>query len=129
MEFSPIAPRPAPTPLSGPAAAIPDPTALSAPAETNRPVWASASVDAAKEQKGFEPLDTFAVGDNDHIPVPPEPPRKETVLAIMADATHNGEQDETAAPQASPPAATDAMAAARQEIEAGPYNPTVDIRR
>ncbi|MBY4892549.1 hypothetical protein KUL25_07205 [Rhodobacteraceae bacterium N5(2021)] len=130
----------------------PAPGALSTRAETARPVLAAARADTARMsgQDGFQPLDTFEVGDNDHVPVPPEPPRESTVLAMIASAaefeapTDTGADTDTdadtgaARPQvtqdASPRAATvegqrDTLATNLRDIEAGPSNPTVDIRR
>ncbi|OAN84304.1 hypothetical protein A8B78_07510 [Jannaschia sp. EhC01] len=124
----------------------PAPGALSTRAETARPVLAAARADTARMsgQDGFQPLDTFEVGDNDHVPVPPEPPRESTVLAMIASAaefeapTDAETETDAARPQetqdASPRAATgegqrDTLATNLRDIEAGPSNPTVDIRR
>lgn len=124
MEYSNLPPRAEPAAFSAAAIQRQAPDALSTQADTARPVLAAAKSDAARATApdDFQPLDTFEVGDNDHVPVPPEPPRKATVLALIADAA-----EVEAAPDPAPIQA--ALTASLRDIEAGPDNPTVDIRR
>lgn len=123
MEFSNLPPRVEPAALSGDVASKQPQNALSTAAETARPVLAAeaAADTTASKNDGFHPLDTFEVGDNDYVPVPPEPPRKATVLAVMADAPLL--EPVEAAPSPEP------LVEALRDIDTGPVNPTVDIRR
>ncbi|HID68177.1 MAG TPA: hypothetical protein EYP31_07970 [Roseibacterium sp.] len=92
--------------------------------ETARPVLAAEKVDKSSLsiREDFRPLDTYEVGDNDHVPVPPEPPREADVLAIIADAPEAADLDE-------PPDTAEALPHLLRAIDDGPANPTVDIRR
>lgn len=124
MEFSSIVPKAdhGAQPVAAPDR--PAPQAMSTAAETDRPVLAAAKSDTTRGATGeeFQPLDTFEVGDNDHIPVPPEPPRKETVLAVIASAAEADIADTVAS-------SADSLADTLRNIDTGPDNPTVDIRR
>lgn len=136
MEYSNLTPRTEPAALNSSLAAKQAPGTMSTRAETARPVLAAevAGQSSATKGDGFQPLDTFVVGDNDYVPVPPEPPRQATVLAVIADAIDEAEAakasdaEEASAPD-TPPAPTDPLSDALRTIEAGPDNPTVDIRR
>lgn len=88
---------------------------------------------------GIAPLHMVQVGDNDDIPVPPEPPRDRAVSAAMPMPEPVPEQmpepvpEQQAAPEmppAEPPAlrAEPEIAQSLRQIEDGPSNPTVDIR-
>lgn len=122
MEFTPLPPRAEPAAQAAAPAQRQAPDAVSSVPETTRPVVAAEksepTSDAAQER--FQPLDIYEVGDNDRMPVPPEPPRQSTVLAVMADAPP---LEDTAEPPAKP------IEQALQAIDQGPSNPTVDIRR
>ncbi|GAB5445652.1 hypothetical protein [Gymnodinialimonas sp.] len=122
MEFSNLPPRAEPAVLGTAAVQRQTPDALSTPADTARPVLAAAKADETRTAPtdDFQPLDTFEVGDNDHVPVPPEPPREATVLALIASDTSD---------EPEPAPAPEALSASLRDIEAGPENPTVDIRR
>ena len=124
MELSSLSPRAEPATPTAAAADRPAPHVLSTAAETARPVLAAAKADPAngRMEQEFQPLDTFEVGDNDHVPVPPEPPREETVRAIMAH-TQDADVEDAA------PIREEALETALRDIEDGPENPTVDIRR
>ncbi|QXT38084.1 hypothetical protein [Gymnodinialimonas ceratoperidinii] len=123
MEYSSLVPRTEPAGLPASTSQNFAPSALSTAAETARPVLAVAKTDAADAKTGeeFQPLDTFEVGDNDHVPVPPEPPREATVRAIIADAPEIEEVEEPADPE-------DPIAATLRDMEADSKTPTVDVR-
>lgn len=123
MEFTNTPPRSEPAAFTIPIAQRQAPEAVSATPETARPVLAADTADAASGAKGetFQPLDMYEVGDNDRMPVPPEPPRESTVRAVMADAPPVAE-DEAPEPPKEP------MVDTLRAINDGPSNPTVDIR-
>ena len=80
---------------------------------------------------GIAPLDMFAVGDNDDVPLPPEPPRDLATqvepwqpVAEDAEAPHTA-SDDTDAPQHLQPD----LARAVQALDGEEVTPTVDIRR
>lgn len=153
MDYSNLPLRAEPVALSGNAAASLAPAAMSTQAETARPVLAAEAArdPTALKSQTMQPLDTFKVGDSDYVPVPPEPPREATVLAIIAnapkldmpapevpapDATLSEVQAETPSPdppnqgaesQAGP--AAEPLTQSLQTIVSGPENSTVDIRR
>ena len=130
---------------------------MSTRAETARPVLAAEAArdPTALKSQTMQPLDTFKVGDSDYVPVPPEPPREATVLAIIANAqtldlpgpdapalqaaqSEDLREARSEAPSpdppdqsAEPPAAPTAepLTQTLQTIVSGPENSTVDIRR
>ncbi len=127
------------TQTSQPAARVAQ-DAVSVRPETSRPVMGASEADKPTPGRSseFQPLDVVQVGDNDDIPVPPEPPRESAVLAIIAaaqepddgpgaeaDAKAEEKGSDAAAPADSP---TTAIPALLKDIEDGPVNPTVDIR-
>ncbi len=123
MDFPIQAPRTDPAALSNAVLQRPAPDQISLKPETARPVMSADTASAASTtaREKFQPLDVYEVGDNDRMPIPPEPPRESAVLAVMANA--------------SPPAGVadtqpskDPMAVSLRDIEDGPTNPTVDIR-
>lgn len=124
MDFPIQAPRTDATALSYSPLQRPLPEAVSTAPETARPVLAAERSGAASGTKGesFQPLDMYEVGDNDRMPVPPEPPRTAAVLAIMADAPPVTDVKGPVPPQSDP------MADTLRVIDKGPANPTVDIR-
>ena len=123
MDFPIQAPRTDPVALSNAILQRPTPDQISTKPETARPVVAAEQTDAAAGTKGkeFQPLDMYEVGDNDRMPVPPEPPRKAAVLAVIANAPPAAEPEEVEP-------APDPMTTALREIDEGPANPTVDMR-
>lgn len=124
MEYSSFSPRADAAGLAATTQLSHGPNALSTAAETQRPVLAAAGADPARAKTDGEiqPLDTFEVGDNDHVPVPPEPPREATVLAVIADAPEIEDPAE-------PVEVKEPMAVTLREIDGEAENPTVDIRR
>ncbi len=125
------------TQTSQPAARVAQ-DAVSVRPETSRPVMGASEADKPTPGRSseFQPLDVVQVGDNDDIPVPPEPPRESAVLAIIAAAQEPDDSpgaaaeaedkgSDAAAPADSPTAAIPALL---KDIEDGPVNPTVDIR-
>lgn len=91
--------------LQGPAARLPK-RATSTPPETALPVLATppASLPAPIKGLGIAPLDLFQVGDNDDIPLPPDPPRRSAALAIIASMPEpEPEPDASPAASAAPP--------------------------
>lgn len=124
MEFSNLPPRADQIPFGAAETRNPAPGAPGTRAETLRPVMAAAKTDPdrAVPADDFQPLDTFEVGDNDHVPVPPEPPRQPAVLAAMAQPTGADTVPDHAATQAS-------LTTSLRDLDDGPGNPTVDIRR
>lgn len=138
MEFSNVTPRADLANVTATPSLRMPPGALSISPETTRPVTAAEATNktAASKDDGFQPLDTYEVGDNDRLPVPPEPPREAMVLAIMAAAPVEEAvdipADARAEPEAEPakaPERATALAETLRDIDAGPANPTVDIRR
>ena len=122
MEFSSVAPRVDPAAQSNNVAFRQPAEALSVKPEIARPVVAADQAsDATAAHRSFEPLDTYEVGDNDHVPVPPEPPRKATVLAVIADAPEVETPEEAPEP-------TEPLPELLRAIDDGPANPTVDVR-
>ena len=115
--------------------------------ETANPVTAPDRAEAAAQPQAqsIKPLDVFQVGDNDDVPVPPEPPRQslalvafelpepsETDEAVGETQPADGSKQAVDTPEMSP---TDRPAQQAQAPSA-PYqspsperSPTVDIRR
>lgn len=126
MDYANLPPRAEPAALSGMNAAKFAPDAISTRPETARPVVAVESArktdgapdSARKTAEAMQPLDTFEVGDNDYVPVPPEPPRQSTVLAIMANAAQASPAEDTAANTA--PAASDEAPDSPQPLDQEP---------
>jgi hypothetical protein len=156
METLSLSPRLDPAALPGHAALRRAPSMMSVVAESLRPVLAASSTGVATNQSsdGFKPLDTYEVGDNDQVPVPPEPPRKAMVLAIIGDLMSSDDTPEASespampstdaaqssdtpapppsgspdAPRTATPARADTLATALRTLETGPANPTINIR-
>lgn len=124
MEYSSFSPRAEAAGLAATTQLSHGPNALSTAAETQRSVLAAAEADPTRTRTEgeFKPLDTFEVGDNDHVPVPPEPPREATVLAVFADAPDVEDSAE-------PVEVEEPMTATLRDIDGEAKNPTVDIRR
>lgn len=149
MDYAYLPPRMDPAALSGNAALRLAPDAMSSKAETARPVVAveRSIQSSASKSGGFKPLDTFEVGDNDDIPVPPDPPRKARLQTIInslppsetpdVDAPNSGapsvdHPDATAPALDAPNTPTEKaepLTAALRDIDPGQNAPTFDIRR
>lgn len=82
---------------------------------------------------GIAPLDMFLVGDNDDVPLPPEPPRD---LATQVEPWQPPEGDTETPKTETPPVGTEApphpqpdLARAVQALSGEDTTPTIDIRR
>lgn len=139
MELSSLPPTrpPAPAdPIPVPAAQVDARAGVSGP-EILRPVDASEppADPAPIKGLGIPPLDMAHVGDNDDLPEPPDPPRAPVAsLPVMADdpspetiaAAPDGSEAEA---PALPRAAEADLGGLLRDLQDGPANPTVDLRR
>ncbi len=124
-------------PLAPKEARLPD-QAMTGRPETANPVTAAAKTGdpSAVARQGPEPLDVFQVGDNDDLPVPPDPPRQSLAMVAVAQLEPSEPDPEAEEPSdipqqvAAAPTRDPALAAEPyQSGTAEPVNPTVDIRR
>ncbi|WP_224815252.1 hypothetical protein [Hasllibacter sp. MH4015] len=111
-------------------------TRLAAHAVTGRPETANPvtapdrpSHPAPIKGLGIPPLDMYQVGDNDDIPLPPEPPRQSVAMVRVDPPAGDARPD---APEAAPDRSdnrADPSPRPYASAVAEPENPTVDIRR
>ncbi len=147
MDITNTPPRPELAVAQPPAEARLKPGDVTGRAETANPVIAADKAngpDPASE-RAIKPLDVFQVGDNDDLPVPPDPPRQALAMvawdipepADEASPTEDQESDPREPAGAANPPDADQTAPDTALSEASPYksgtpnpiSPTVDIRR